>query len=107
MEVKGLKDAVQEIEVLSGEITQLTFVTNPQNIVANHPSNQIIIEARNKMGAPALAKQDMFISLSSTSKHGTFSINGEDITSVILKKNENRITFIQILFREHVVRFCW
>jgi hypothetical protein len=72
----GLTNAATYMNVVAGSITQLSFVSSQQAIIANHPSAQFEIQSLNKYGIASDATNNATLYLRSSSVTGEFSSDG-------------------------------
>ncbi|HMN19043.1 MAG TPA: DUF2341 domain-containing protein [Candidatus Moranbacteria bacterium] len=91
----SLFNAAGYVKVSYGEIAEISFVSAPQTIVANHESVEMEIETLNAFGVPTPVSVDTVIYLRSTSTRSSFSADGIGwgINGVLIAAGNSRATF--------------
>jgi hypothetical protein len=78
-----ISSASQNIDVVAGDANALSFLTDPQTIVINTPSQVMQVGVIDEFGNPTFVDSDTLVSLTSSSLTGLFSSDLNSWTSTI------------------------
>ena len=92
----GWKDATTQITINPNPVKKISFLSEEQSILANHPSLPITIGLLDENNQPTFLKEDISILLSSDFQGGLFALNSNgpwDLSLITIPANSSYIKF--------------